>query len=178
MLALRRRRRLLWVTIEPFRHVVVVKLLFQIMPANVWRCTSLASGSTMPLLQLGVELVGLAAARIKNGVEIREGPKQGFRPFVPGQSQPYVRRGSGFNVYFMKRADFRADLFGIDRIVPALHEIFVKGVLEIAAHLFHPEQPARIGVVVAEQQGRRGIEVNAVLPHIGVQDFDSARPAD
>ncbi len=48
----------------------------------------------------------------------------------------------------------------------------------MAAHFIHAEQPARIGVVVAEQQGRCGIEIKPEFTQIRVRDLDGAWPAD
>jgi hypothetical protein len=84
ILALRWRRRLQRVTIQPLLHGVVVKHLVPDHADERLALYELCVGIDQPLLQLGVKLVGLAAARVKNGVEVREGRKSGFRPFVRG----------------------------------------------------------------------------------------------
>ena len=179
MLALRRRWRLLRVTLEPLLHGVVVKHLAPDHAGERLALHEPCVGIGDPLLQLSVKLVGLAAALHQKW---RRSPRRAvivaLRSVVRGQSQPYDRRRAGCDIHFIKRADFRAGLSGIHRVVLALHQVFVKGVLEIAARLFHAEQPARIGVVVAEQQGRWGIEIKPEIAQIRVLDFDGAWPAD
>ena len=67
------RRRLVRVAVNPFRHVVVEELFRPNHPGERLTLDVARVGVGDVLLQLGVELVGLAAALGEDGVEVGEG---------------------------------------------------------------------------------------------------------
>ena len=72
MLAFRRWRRLRWVALQPFLHVVVEELLAPDHSREGLALHHPRVGVGDVVLQLGVELVSLAATPGKDGVEVGE----------------------------------------------------------------------------------------------------------
>ena len=151
VLAFRRRRRLGRIALQPFRHVVVIKLFAPDHARERLALHQPRVGIGDVLLQAGVKFVGLAcgagrkcASKSANGLPRRRAA--GLR-----EPQPHGGRAARRHGQLVKRAGLGAGLRGIHRRPVSGDHIFMKRVLEKTRRLSLAEEPADIGFVVAKQ---------------------------
>src|SRR6516225_11041206 len=111
------------------------------------------------LLQAGVEFVRLLAPPVEDVIEISVGrsPQSGC------QSQTYPHLTSGRHGELVVGGAFRSRSGWIDRFCIPLDQKFVKGILEIAFSILHPEEASRICLILAKQAGRSAFRVQRVI---------------
>jgi hypothetical protein len=159
---LRRGRRLTGVAPEPFRHVVAVELLVPDHAGQGLALNGAGIGVVQVRLQFGVELVGLPPPPLQDLPEVLKRFRlQGVRQT---EAEP-GRAACGDRERVVERRP-GAGPGGVDGVAPAVNDGIVEGVLEMARGAVAAEQPGRIRLVVAEQQGRSAVAVNPVTAQL------------
>src|SRR6266851_2898332 len=146
------------ITVQPLRDVVVEILL---RPKDARESLALNAAEVLVqhlALQLGIESVGLGFAQAKDLLEIGEGCGLGW-----AQAQPDPDGGAGArrNGSPVDTGRLRA-LMRTDRVLVAAHQIIVETVLAQMSCLFASEDFCDIGLVLAELDLVRPVEVDRI----------------
>ena len=149
------------IALQPLRDVVIEILL---RPKDAGESLALNAAEVLVqhlALQPGIESVGLGFAQAEDLVEIGEGCGLGQARAQPDPDGDAVARRNGPPVDTGRLGA----LVRTDRVLAARHQIFVETVLAQMSCLFAPEQFCDIGLVLAEPDLVRPVEVD----HIGAE---------
>src|SRR5262249_8243139 len=112
-----------------------------------------------------IETVGFGDAVGEDAIKLDEG----IRGTVPG-GEPYSKADdvAGRNCPRVEASHLGALPDGVHRLATTVDDIVMKRILEMAAALGRPEQTREIGLIVAEQQTIRRLELDPILPKLVV----------
>src|SRR5262249_51254609 len=122
-------------------------------------------------MHLGVEAIGLLLPRCDHRVEVGERRRAGAASLEAGADHGTA---SGGDVEGVQPGHLGSGPRGVYCVCLPVDDILVEGVFEEAGRVSLAEQPPNVGLVVAEDDLTRPLELNVVAAQLSVRYDDAA----